>query len=273
PEYPKDKMEAITDELGYTDNLVVEGEQFHLWVIEGPEQIRKRFPADKAGLNVVFTGDLQPYRERKVRILNGAHTSMVPLGLLMGIETVKEAVEHPELGSFVREIIEEEIIPTLSLSEEELSSFASSVLDRFKNPFIKHYLSSIALNSLSKFGTRVLPTIAKYIEIKGTCPDRLCTAFAGLIAFYRGIWGSQDLPVQDNQQWQQDMSALWTQYDNGESTLADLVKTCLGYTEIWSEDLNTWPGLAHEVTQKLEVLTKYDVRKLLSVDDAISDVS
>ncbi|WP_383150855.1 tagaturonate reductase, partial [Streptomyces sp. NPDC056697] len=162
PGYPRDNIDEITQELGYKDDLVVVGEQFHLWVIEGPQWIRDEFPAHKAGLNTLFVDDMTPYRTRKVRILNGAHTALTPVSYLYGLNTVAESVEHEVIGQFVKELIYDEIIPTLDLSLEELQSFAHAVLERFQNPFIQHFLLSISLNSMSKFKTRDLPSLLEY---------------------------------------------------------------------------------------------------------------
>lgn len=179
--YPKD--EKI--DLGYEDNMVNTSEFFHLWVIEGPESIKDEIPFGSANLNVIVTDDLEMYRTRKVRILNGAHTSMVAYAMLKGFDTVKSCVDDPEMNAFVRSCIFDEIIPTLDLPEDELLSYAKSVLERFANPYIKHMLSSIALNSVSKFKVRVLPSILEYIKRNNKMPKNLLVAFASLIKFYK----------------------------------------------------------------------------------------
>ena len=166
PGYPRDKMDTITAELGYKDNLVVEGEQFHLWVIEAPETVKEEFPSEACGLNVVFTNNMEPYRTRKVRILNGAHTTLVPVGYLYGIEKVRESLEDDVVGTYLKEAIFNEICPTLDLPEAELNQFANDVLDRFRNPYLEHALMSISLNSISKFKTRVLPSVIEFIKKK-----------------------------------------------------------------------------------------------------------
>ena len=164
PGYPRDKMDAITAELGYKDNLVVEGEQFHLWVIEAPATVKEEFPSEACGLNVVFTNNMEPYRTRKVRILNGAHTTLVPVGYLYGIEKVRESLEDEVVGTFLKDAIFNEICPTLDLPEAELNQFANDVLDRFRNPYLEHALMSISLNSVSKFKTRVLPSVSNSLK-------------------------------------------------------------------------------------------------------------
>ncbi len=179
--YPRD--EKI--ELGYEDNMLNTSELFHLWVIEGDKAILKELPFDKTNLNIILTDNLERYRTRKVRILNGAHTSMIPYALLEGVETVKECMENEKISSFVKSCVFEEIIPTLDLSKEELEEYANDVFERFNNPFIKHLCASISLNSVSKFKVRVLPSLLQYIEKTGEMPKNLIFSLAKLIEFYK----------------------------------------------------------------------------------------
>ncbi len=160
-------------------------EYFHLWVIEGCNTLFEEFPLGECGLNVVLTDDLERYRTRKVRILNGAHTSIVLYGLLKGLKTVRDCVEDPEMNAYLRSCIFDEIIPTLDLPVSELTEYADNVLMRFANPYIDHQLSSIALNSVSKFKVRVLPSILEYRKRFGKLPEHLLIGFAKLIEFYR----------------------------------------------------------------------------------------
>ena len=172
--------------LGYEDNMVNTSEYFHLWVIETDFDIEKELPFSKADLNVIVTKDkLEMYRTRKVRILNGAHTSLVPYALLSGLDTVKSCMDDETMREHIRKCVFDEIIPTLDLPRDELVDYANNVLIRFSNPYIKHYLSSIALNSVSKFKVRVLPSILEYNKRFGTLPPTLTFAFAKLIEFYR----------------------------------------------------------------------------------------
>lgn len=179
--YPKEEAE----ELAPDDKMLNTSEYFHLWVIEGYNGLFNEIPFDKCDLNIILTDKLENYRTRKVRILNGAHTSMVAYSLLEGIETVREAVSDEKMRAFLNQCIFEEIIPTLDLPKEELIDYANSVLSRFENPYIKHYLSSIALNSVSKFKVRVLPSILEYKKRFSKLPENLIYAFAKLIEFYR----------------------------------------------------------------------------------------
>lgn len=214
--YPKD--EKI--DLGYEDNMVNTSELFHLWVIEGDTAVKEELPFDKIGLNVLWTEDeLYKYKTRKVRILNGAHTSLVPYAMLNGFDTVKSCMDDPEMLAYLRACIFEEIIPTLDLPEDELKEYAENVLERFSNPFIKHYLSSIALNSVSKFKVRVLPSLLTYIERYGKMPQNLLKAFGALLKFYRTDMANDDAEV---------MAFLKTA----------TVKEALADASLWGQDLS-----------------------------------
>ena len=177
--YPKN------EETGISDPMLNTSEYFHLWVIDGYEGLFEELPLDKCGLNVILTDQIEMYHTRKVRILNGAHTSLVPHGLLSGYDTVKSCVDSEKMLSHIKKCVYEEIVPTLDLPKEELLSYADSVLNRFANPYIKHYLSSIALNSVSKFKVRVLPSILEYIKRFNKMPETLVFSFARLIEFYK----------------------------------------------------------------------------------------
>ena len=172
--------------LGYEDNMVNTSEFFHLWVIETECDLDKELPFSSTDLNVIITRDkLEMYRTRKVRILNGAHTSLVPYALLSGFDTVKSCLDDEVMKEHVRKCVFDEIIPTLDLPKDELESYAASVIERFSNPYIKHYLTSIALNSVSKFKVRVLPSILEYIKRFGKTPTTLVFSLAKLIEFYK----------------------------------------------------------------------------------------
>ena len=179
--YPKGEDIA----LEYDDKMLNASEFFHLWVIESERDIEDELPFSKCGLNVIFTRDaLERYRTRKVRVLNGAHTSMTPYALLCGFGTVKECMDDADMRAFVEGCVYEEILPTLELPADELQSYARDVFERFSNPYIKHYLSSIVLNSVSKFKVRVLPSLLTYIEKFGKTPSRLVFSLASLLDLY-----------------------------------------------------------------------------------------
>ena len=186
PGYPRDEAAELTEALGYEDRLLDSGEIFHLWVIEGPQSLADELPLHKVGLNVVWTDNLTPYRERKVRILNGAHTASVLAAYHAGLDTVREMVEDPLFKRFLEKAIFTEILPTVPLAHEEKTAYAQSVLERFRNPFVRHELLSIALNSVSKWKVRVLPSLLDYQRQIGHVPTALAFSLAALIYFYRG---------------------------------------------------------------------------------------
>ncbi len=189
--YPAD--EKI--ETDFDDKMVNTSEYFHLWVVEGYPELFSELPFDKCGLNVIVTDKLEMYRTRKVRILNGAHTSLVPYALLSGFDTVKSCMDDEKMLSHIKACVYDEIIPTLDLPRAELLEYANNVLIRFSNPYIKHYLSSIALNSVSKFKVRVLPSILEYIKRYNKMPETLLFSFAKLIDFYRTDMTNDDAEV------------------------------------------------------------------------------
>lgn len=180
--YPRDEVEELTKQIGYVDNLIDTAEIFHLWVIEGDHE--DELPFNKAGYNIVWTKDAAPYKKRKVRILNGGHTSMVLGAYLYGLETVGECLKDETVSKFLKTCIFDEIVPTLGNTDTD-KAFGEAVLERFANPFIRHMLLSIALNSVSKFQVRVLPTILEYKEQNGHYPKALTMSMAALIAFYK----------------------------------------------------------------------------------------
>lgn len=179
--YPRDTLAEFEDRISGKDNLIDTAEAFYLWVIEGDHE--KELPFREAGLNVVWTDDVKPYKKRKVRILNGGHTALVCGALLYGIETVGEALAHETVRPYLEHLMFEEIVPTLGNNPEDVQ-FAKDVLERFENPFVSHRLDSIVLNSVAKFETRVLPTILEHKETFGTYPEGLVMSLAALIAFY-----------------------------------------------------------------------------------------
>ena len=206
-------------DLGYEDNMLNTSELFHLWVIEGPACVGEEFPFNKTGLNVILTDNMTPYRTRKVRILNGSHTSMIPYAMLEGIETVGDCMNDENMSAFLKACLFDEIIPTLDLPEEELMDYASNVLERFRNPYIRHLCSSICLNSVSKFKVRVLPSITEYIRRKNEMPKHLIFSFAKLIQFYKNGAPIDDPAVIETMK---------------KSSIAEI----LANKELWDEDLS-----------------------------------
>lgn len=259
--YPKDEIEEIWQSLGYKDNLVDTGELFHLWVIEGPQELAKRLPFDKVGLDVIWTDDQTPYRTRKVRILNGAHTSCIPISYLYGLDTVLEMMDDEKMGKYVEQLVYDEIIPSMDYPADMMKSFAKDVLDRFRNPYIKHYLLSILLNSTSKFKSRVLPSLVQYQEKEGKLPEKICLSLACLLFVYRegvvegnilhGKRAKGDFDMQDDAFALDILHGAWL--NHGNDTIS-FTKQALRAEKIWGQDLNEIPSLTEKIANELSAL-------------------
>ena len=263
--YPRDDAKEILDGLGYDDFLLDAAEPFGLWVIEGPAWIERELPFKKAGCNVVFTQDVKPYKLRKVRMLNGAHTSMVLGAYLAGLDTVGECMADPSVRRYMEMALFDEIMPTLDLPREDLEAFASAIFERFENPFNKHYLLSIALNSQSKFRARVLPTIKEYQRRKGTLPKVLTFSMAAFIAFYSGarkadgsMEGAREkdgaYPIADD-----DAVLAFFEGFQGRSA-ADTAHAVLQNADFWGEDLTALPGFEAAVSASLSDIREKGAR-------------
>ena len=254
--YPRDEIANLQHELGYEDNLIVTAEIFHFFAIEAPEDalkvISEEMPFHKAGLNVVWTTDATPYKQRKVSILNGAHTASVLAAHLAGKKTVGEMMDDDIFVQYIQKGIFDEIIPTLDLARDDLESFANSVFDRFANPYIKHYLMSIALNSISKFKVRVLPSILEYHKRKGEIPPALAFSLASLIVFYKGE--GHDVPDDA------EIVAFFKEAWAGCADMGTLAEKVLGKTDFWDENLNKVPGLADKVAAYLAGIAQNGAR-------------
>ena len=256
PGYPKDTIEQIHERIGYSDNLVVKGEIFHLWVIEAPESVAAEFPADKAGLNVLFVPSEAPYHERKVTLLNGPHTVLSPVGYLSGLDTVKQCVEDPEVGAFVKKVMYEELMETLNLPKPELQAFADSVVERFVNPYVKHFVTSIMLNSFPKYKTRDLPGLKTYLERKGELPKGLVLGLAGIITYYKGgKRGDVEIVPNDDAAIVELLKNLWATGD-----IRKVAEGVLAAEFIWGEDLNAIHGLTDLLAADLELVQNEGMR-------------
>ena len=256
PGYPKDTIDQIHERIGFKDNLVVKGEIFHLWVVEAPESVAAEFPADKAGLNVLFVPSEAPYHERKVTLLNGPHTVLSPVGYLSGLDTVKECVEDPQVGQFVRKVMYGELMETLNLPKEELQAFADSVVERFLNPYVKHFVTSIMLNSFPKYKTRDLPGLKTYLERKGELPKGLVLGLAAIITYYKGgKRGDVEIVPNDDAAIVALLKDLWATGD-----LHKVAEGVLAAEFIWGENLNEIPGLTDLVVADLEIIQNEGMR-------------
>lgn len=265
--YPRNEAAAICEELGYEDNIIDTGEVFGFWVIEGPESLKKELPFAEAGLPVLITDDHKPYKQRKVRILNGAHTSMVLGAYLAGQDIVRDCMKDDVIRGFMNQAIYEEIIPTLTLPRQELMDFAKAVTDRFNNPFIDHALLAISLNSTSKWKARVLPSLKGYVEKYGKLPKCLAASLAFYLAFYQGvrfdgkelfgIRGEEEYPIKDDQ----DILEFYNEHR--EDDALGLTNAVLANSGFWGEDLTEIAGLCEEVAADLTVIKEKGAYELM----------
>lgn len=244
PGFPRKDIDNIKTKLDFDDNLVVQGEAFHLWVIEAPESVAEEFPANKAGLNVLFVPSEEPYHERKVTLLNGPHTVLSPVAFLSGVNIVRDACQHEVIGKFINRVMFDELMETLNLPKEELKKFAEDVLERFNNPFVDHQVTSIMLNSFPKYATRDLPGVKEYLKRKGVLPEGLVLGLAAIMVYYKGGKRADGVEIVPNDapEIMEMLTKLWN-----EDSVENLVKTVFAAKSIWGEDLNTIPGLAERV--------------------------
>lgn len=256
PGYPRNEIDQYNDKLEYHDDILVTAEPFFLWVIEGGEDLKAKLPFHKTNLDVKIVEDMQPYRTRKVRILNGIHTAMVPFSVMYGNKTVQQSMDNDFTGNFIGKLTYEEIVPTLDMDKEDLKNFADEVMDRFRNPFIKHQLSDIALNSIPKFKVRVLPTILEYQKEQGKLPLNLVFGLASTIRFYQGTWQNESLPVKDSPEIVETMNQYWSGND-----LEKTVSETLGNLEFWDQDLNKIEGLKNAITVAISEIDKNGIEK------------
>lgn len=261
--YPEDAAD-VQKQLGYRDDYLVAGEVYYQLVIQGPATLAQELRLDRLDLNIRLVDDIKPYKERKVAILNGAHTAMVPVAFLAGLDAVGEAMDDSAIAQFVDETLRQEIIPTLAQPADELHAFADAVLSRFRNPFIRHQLSAIALNGMTKFRTRLLPALLWQIAQHGQPSPRLSFALAALLAYYRGERAGVRYPLQDDAHWLARFAALWPQVDGQDITLERLVADVLSDSAHWGQDLTTLPGLAAQVTAHLHHINTLGMRAALA---------
>ena len=261
PGFPRKDIQQIQQQLGYEDNMVVQGEAFHLWVIETApnlplEQLAREFPAEKAGLNIVLTHNEAPYHERKVTLLNGPHTVLSPVAYLSGIDIVRDACQHPVVGRFIHKVQFDELMQTLNLPMDELQQFAQDVLERFVNPYVDHQVTSIMLNSFPTYQTRARPGLKTYLERKGTVPKGLVLGLAAIITYYKGGARADGAPIQpnDDPNIMQLLTDLWQTGDTRRVAEGVLAAKDL----IWHEhgDLNQIPGLTDLLTQMLDSIAE-----------------
>ncbi|MCR5297606.1 MAG: tagaturonate reductase [Clostridiales bacterium] len=257
---PKE-VEALNAKNGYEDPLTDVGEVFGIWVIEGPKELEDRLPFKKAGAPVIVVPDVTPYKKRKVRILNGAHTGFVPGAYLAGFDIVRDCMHDDTVRGYMNKMLYEEVIPTLPLDRQDLEEFARAVQDRFNNPFVNHELMSISLNSTSKWRARNMPTFLDYVQEKGELPVCLTTSFAAYVAFY-----SNDIQALTEQGLicrrakgneytvSDDRYVLDFYYVHREDSEEDLIHAVMTNTEMWGQDLTKVPGFEAAAVRILKVI-------------------
>lgn len=265
--YPRDEDTKIFEEFGYEDKLLVTGEPFALWVIESDKDISGELPFEKAGLPVIFTDNHKPYKQRKVRILNGAHTSFVLASYLAGNDFVGQSMDDELVFSFMKKTIFDEVIPTLDLPEKELNDFADAVIDRFRNPFIKHALLAISLNSVSKWKARCMPSFIEYINRKNELPKHLTFSLAALIAFYNGT-EIRDGALIGNRNGEEylikdDAFVLEFFAKNSALPAGELAKAVLENESFWGTDLSRYEGALENVSTYIAEIREFGMRKAM----------
>lgn len=246
---------------GYEDDLKDVGEVFGVWYIEGPQWLEDKLPFKKAGLNVHVVPEVAPYKKRKVRILNGAHTGFVLGAYLAGKNIVRECMQDETIHGFMNKLLFDEVIPILPLDKEDCEKFAAAVTDRFNNPFVDHQLMSISLNSTSKWKARDLPSLLEYHENFGKLPEALCMGFAAYIAFFSNDLQRREAdclvarrPAGNEYKIQDDGWALDFYWEHKDADVKILVHDVLVNTQMWDQDLTKIPGLEELVAKDLELI-------------------
>lgn len=266
--YPRQEIDAIQSRLGYEDKLVDCGEIFHFFVIEGPAELSRELPFTEIGLDVVWTDNQTPYRTRKVRFLNGAHTSSVLAAYLGGQDLVDEMMDDKVYGAFVERAVKAEIYHTVELPDAEKTFFADSVLERFRNPFAGHQLISISLNSTSKWKVRVLPSLLDYTKLKGQLPPCLTFSLAALICFYDcaregdkfiGSARSNPYQVSDDADRLEFFAEIWKQWHE-DGDCRKLAEQVLARTDFWDMDLNGVTGMTGAVAAAIQSIKSSGIR-------------
>ncbi|MDQ0617397.1 tagaturonate reductase [Arthrobacter globiformis] len=197
PGFPQGEIEAVQAEIGFADELVVKAEHFYVWAIGGSPAIREVLPLDRAGLNVLFMDDIRPFRAKKVRILNGAHTAMSAIALQLGCETVRDAFAVPLVEALINRLVADEVLPTIEGDRQALEAFAQQILERFYNPSLRHQLEDIALNALSKWATRNLPVVLDRWAVDAQAPLTVLS-LAALLVLYSGRSENSQLEPRDD---------------------------------------------------------------------------
>lgn len=257
PGYPKNQIEQLQKENGFIDNNIVKGEIFHLWVIEGNSSIKDILPIDKANLNILVTDNVKPYKERKVKILNGSHTCMVPIAYQYGVRAVNEMMNTEYLKNWLFTFLQKEVCPTIQLPQNEIEQFTNDVMERFANPTIYHELLTISLNSMTKYKTRILPSAISYYEMTQKLPTYSLFSLASLFVMYSLKDESGNIIVKDDDRFITMWKRLWD-----ENQVEKLVHEVMSLKH-WEYDFNEMKGSFDYVIECINDILKLGMKDAL----------
>ena len=258
PGFPRETINEIKEEIGFDDNLVVKGEYFHVWAIGGDPVIKEKLPLDKAGLNVLFMDDIRPFRAKKVRILNGAHTAMVQVAMQMGCETVMDAFNTPLVEKYINTMVDSEVLPGIGEDMTELRVFSAKILERFYNPYIKHYLKDISLNSLSKWEARDYPTVCDNSAKLGKLAKLTTFSFAALLVLYSGKSEAKNFTPNDTPEF---VEFIQKTYDA--NNIEGWVNGIVNNKQIWKENFSSVPGFIEAVSTDVNLILNKGMKSAL----------
>ena len=271
--YPFAEAEKLTEENGYLDKNLDTGEIFAIWYIEGPQELADELPFKKANLPVVVCDDCRPFKQRKVRILNGVQTTLVLATYLAGYDIMRIGLKDETIAEFARKAVYQEILPTLPYSDdfrftqEELKEYAAVIFDRLNNPFIDHRLMAISLNSTSKWKARVLPSLLAYQKQTGSVPECLTLGFAAYLAFYHGTRLTDQglVSLRDGEEYiiNDDRKILEFYYAHRDDTLEQLADAVMSRDDWWGLDLHSVPTFEERTKQYLAVIRSEGMHKAI----------
>lgn len=268
--YPKDQIDYFYNKLGYEDVLITTAEPFHLFVIDGNEELKEKLPFHKIGMNVHWE-DVTYFRNLKVGLLNGTHTLFFAAGVLTGIQTVYEAMKDETIHTLIYNGLYNEILPLFKENQDDARAFADSVVERFENPFIKHQLVDLGLNATYKFKTRILPLLKTYQASFNKLPSYIVFSLASILAYYRsekfdghtliGSFGAREYVIRDKEEVLFFFFKEWSRFDGSEESIERLTKNVLSSEVIWGEDLTKINGLEADVCKQLNIILSSGVKR------------
>ena len=270
PGFPHEEADVLFADWGYEDRLAVAVEPFHLWAIEGDDAQRARLKLDCPGLDIVWTADLRPWRESKVRVLNGGHIATALAAFLGGHDTVRDMMDDGVVTDFLRRLIDRDILPFVPLPPDERRTYADAVLERFANPFARHALLSISVGAIGKWRIRILPSLLDQVARDSIASSRIAFSLAALIRFVRGeedaegwhgMREGQRYPIRDDDVALAAINAIWRGHEGDHHAVARLI---LADPTVWGQDLSVLPGLADKVARSLAAIEGEGVSRALA---------